>query len=78
MAFISYMQASQSMDPTQSQDPSMEDDGLQFELPVLEITGVDHGLEGEVISSPYEMFVFLNDRILYRFGLISHVWFFSL
>ena len=40
------------MDPTQSQDPSMEDDGIQFELLVFEITGVDHGLEGEVISSP--------------------------
>jgi hypothetical protein len=51
------------MDPTQSQDPSMEEDGLQFELPVLEITGVDHGLQGEVISSPYDMFVFLNDHI---------------
>lgn len=62
-SFISYVQASQSMDPTQSQDPSMEDDGLQFELPVLKVAAVDHGLQGEVIALPYEMFVFLHKTI---------------
>ena len=51
------------MDPTQSQDPSMEDDGLQFELPVLKVAAVDHGLQGEVIALPYEMFVFLHKTI---------------
>ena len=38
------------MDPTQSQDPSMEDDDLQFEMPVVEIVAIKHGLQREVIA----------------------------
>ena len=32
------------MDPLQSQDPSMEDDGLQSKLPVVDIAAIEHGL----------------------------------
>ena len=39
------------MDITQSQDPSMDDDGLWSEVLVLDIADVDHGLQREVIAS---------------------------
>ena len=39
------------MDPSQSQGPSLEDDGLQGDLQMLDVAAVDHGLQGEVIDS---------------------------
>ena len=47
------------MDPTQSQDPSMEDQGLQFDLPVVEIAAIDHGLKGNVIIYYNQMLLFV-------------------
>ena len=38
------------MDPLQSQDPSIEDDGLQSELPVVEVTAIEQGVHGKVIA----------------------------
>ena len=51
------VQASQSMDPTESQVPSMEEHGLQSELPVVEIEAIDDGLQGEVIPLHNDLFV---------------------
>ena len=45
------------MDPTQSQDPFMEDDGLQFVPSVVEIAAIEHGLQGEVIALLHVLFV---------------------
>ena len=50
------VQASQSMDPTESQVPSMEEHGLQSELPVVEIEAIDDGLQGEVIPLHNDLF----------------------
>ena len=47
------------MDPTQSQYPSMEDNGLQYKLPVVEFAAIDHGLQREVIVWLNQMFGFL-------------------
>lgn len=35
--------------PTQSQYTPMEDHGVQFELLVVDIVDIDHGLQGEMI-----------------------------
>ena len=35
----------------------MKDHGFQFELSVVEIAAIDHGLEGEVIVLHNQMFV---------------------
>ena len=53
----SCVHASQSMDPTESQVPYMEDHGLQSELPVVEIAAIDDGLQGEVIALLNDLFV---------------------
>ena len=57
------------MDPLQSQDPSMEDDGLQSELPVVEIAALKHGLQGEVIVLLHVLFVciFMTMKLNYRY-----------
>jgi hypothetical protein len=43
------LQASQSMDLTQSQEPSMEEHEVQMDLPIVEIEAIERGLQGEVI-----------------------------
>ena len=57
LPFLKLVQASQSMDPTESQVPSMEEHGLQSELPVVEIEAIDDGLQGEVIALHNDLFV---------------------
>ena len=63
--FASLVQASESQDHSQSQDPSMEDPGVQVALPVVEIAALEHGLEGEVIIIMTEM----GDVICLCFGV---------
>jgi hypothetical protein len=43
------LEASQSMDLTQSQEPSMEEHEVQTDLPIVENEAIEHGLQGEVI-----------------------------
>ena len=47
------------MDHLQSQDPSMEDDGLQSKLPVVEIVAIEQGIQGEVIALLHVLFVYI-------------------
>ena len=58
LPFLKLVQASQSMDLTQSQEPSMEDHEDQMQVPVVEIEAIDHGLQGEVIVLYTRMLVF--------------------
>ncbi len=82
VALTSCIQASQSMDPTQSQDPFMEDDGLQFVPSVVEIAAIEHGLQGEVIALLHVLFVcifmtmWLYFGFLYLFAVVSFFFWF--
>ena len=60
LPFLKLVQASQSMDLTQSQEPSMEDHEDQMQVPVVEIEAIDHGLQGEVIVLYTRMLVFFG------------------
>jgi hypothetical protein len=46
----SLAQASQSLDISKSQDPSMEDHGIQLELAVGDIEANEQCVQGEVIT----------------------------
>jgi hypothetical protein len=46
----SLAQASQSLDISESQDPSMEDHGIQLELAVGDIEANEQCVQGEVIT----------------------------
>lgn len=56
------------MDPTQSQGPSMEDHSLPFELLVVDIPAIGHGLQEEVIVVHNQMIVFSYKIIHTCFG----------